>query len=504
MITSYADAPLSTDIATLFAFDDRSIPRRLGLVTTMVRPEKHQANPVLPRGMEGTPDEHRAQCYGTVLLEDGRLRLWYTAMDHEGAIRIAYAESADGVRWERPALGLVEYRGGTANNLVDIPHDGAPLQGIYPCVLREDDEEHPSRRYTMAFQLVRKDLPWGKAPKPFGITYFAGSADGLRWELVGEGPPKGSPLPRMIEQASFYKLGGQYHVSGQGGSPLPIGGRRIGRAMSTWQSPRLDAWPVEPTLSFYTAGAPDSGMELREQLHMGAAVWNRGNVCVGVHGRWIEPAHPEEPLRCDLGLSLSNDGLHFREAQRHWRLIERDQEAEWDRELKGYPTSGVDERHVLYQSQSLTNLGERTLFWYSANTRRPPGGGSAFGNTGLATLRRDGFGYLAVRPDDSEGTFLSAPFSSTAPVAVAVNAEGLSDEGGLALEVTDEGGLTALPAMGLSDCVPVTRGGLDQAVRWRERGTIPEGMRFRLRGRLSGPARLYALYLRAGADEGVR
>jgi hypothetical protein len=499
VITSYADAPLTTGIATLFAFDDRSIPGRLGLAVTMVRPEKHPANPVLPRGMDGAPDEHRAQCYGTVLAEGGRLRMWYSAMDHEGAIRAAYAETVDGVRWERPVLGLVDYRGARANNLLDIP-----LQGIYPCVLREDEEPDPDRRYKMALELVDKGLPWGKAPKPFGITYFATSPDGLRWKLVGEGPPNGSPLPRMIEQASLYKIRGLYHVSGQGGSPLPIGGRKIGRAMSTWQSPRIDAWPAEPALSLYTSAAPDSGLELREQFHMGAAVWNRGNVCVGVHGRWIEPAHPEEPLRCDLGLSLSNDGLHFREAQRHWRFIERDQEAEWDRELKGYPASGVDERHVLYQSQSFTNVGEKTLFWYSANTRRPPGGGPAFGNTGLATLRRDGFGYLAVRPDDVEGTFLSAPLSASGPVTVSVNADGVSEQHPLALEVTEEGGLTPLPGFALSDCVPAGRGGLDQAVRWREHATIPKGVRFRLRGRLSGPAHLYAVYLRATSAEGAR
>ena len=471
---------------TIFAFDDQSIPARLGLVTTMVRPDKHPDNPVLPRGPEGAPDEHRAQLYGTVLRENGRFRMWYSALDHEYMIRLAYTESDDGVSWERPELGLVEYRGSRANNLVDVAQPG-----IYPCVLPEADEPDPNQRYKMVYELVSKDIPWGKMPRPYGITLFATSPDGLRWTQVGDQ----HMLPRAIEQASLYKIGNLYHVSGQGGNPLPVGGRRIGRAMSTWQSARFDRWPPETTLSMFTNGPPESGLELRLQFHMGVAVWNRGNVCIGVHGRWIEPGHPEEPLRCDLGLAISNDGLHFREVQRHWNFIERDQEAAWDRDVQGYPASGVGERHVLYQSQSFVNHGEQTMFWYSANSRRVSADQTAFGNTGLATLRRDGFGYLGVRPDDESGTFLTALFSTRTPGPLTANLSDDSSEHPLRLELTDEGGLDPLPGYALADCVPLVRPGLAEPVRWAERSAPPTGRSFRIRGRLTGPARLYALYL---------
>jgi len=60
--------------------------------------------------------------WGNVLHEeDGRLRMWYWAFppaDGEPDVGgFCYAESTDGLRWEKPELGLVEFRGSRANNI---------------------------------------------------------------------------------------------------------------------------------------------------------------------------------------------------------------------------------------------------------------------------------------------------------------------------------------------------------------------------------------------------
>ena len=55
-----------------------------------------------------------------VLCDDGVLKMWYIARgagDDQPPF-IAYAESADGFCWQRPALHLQEYDGSTANNLL--------------------------------------------------------------------------------------------------------------------------------------------------------------------------------------------------------------------------------------------------------------------------------------------------------------------------------------------------------------------------------------------------
>ena len=53
----------------------------------------------------------------------GKFRMWYAAIVNGHATPdlpelMCYAESDDGVRWVKPALGIVEYRGSRDNNIV--------------------------------------------------------------------------------------------------------------------------------------------------------------------------------------------------------------------------------------------------------------------------------------------------------------------------------------------------------------------------------------------------
>ena len=113
---------------TLFSFDDVSIPWRDNLKLTLVQPKKHPANPVLKPGAQGSVDGMGALLYGTVIKEGDTFRMWYIAwpqpdkrFKNEQYYRpVAYAESRDGVTWVKPELGLVEFRGSKANNLVRI------------------------------------------------------------------------------------------------------------------------------------------------------------------------------------------------------------------------------------------------------------------------------------------------------------------------------------------------------------------------------------------------
>ncbi len=57
--------------------------------------------------------------YTTVRDEGGKLRMWYVCRDKEQG-NLAYAESTDGLKWTKPELGVSEYMGSTANNLVGI------------------------------------------------------------------------------------------------------------------------------------------------------------------------------------------------------------------------------------------------------------------------------------------------------------------------------------------------------------------------------------------------
>jgi hypothetical protein len=73
-----------------------------------------------------------------VLVEDGRFRMWYMAMpdarkddaspDHPV---VCYAESADGIHWQKPDLRFTGQRRYPGNNLLPLP--GA-IMGVVPAL----------------------------------------------------------------------------------------------------------------------------------------------------------------------------------------------------------------------------------------------------------------------------------------------------------------------------------------------------------------------------------
>src|SRR5262245_41963598 len=73
---------VTTDEAAFFAFDFDAIPFRRNLHLTMVPATKHP-EPVLRRGAEGSPDEMRAEFYGSVIKVDGKYRMWYCGLGFE-------------------------------------------------------------------------------------------------------------------------------------------------------------------------------------------------------------------------------------------------------------------------------------------------------------------------------------------------------------------------------------------------------------------------------------
>lgn len=82
-----------------------------------------RVNPPLREERVMVPDRPWEQLmisfYTTVREEGGRLRMWYICRDQNQG-NVAYSESTDGLNWTKPALGIVEYGGSTANNLVGL------------------------------------------------------------------------------------------------------------------------------------------------------------------------------------------------------------------------------------------------------------------------------------------------------------------------------------------------------------------------------------------------
>ena len=112
--------------------------------------------------------------WASSVLQDGdRYRMWYQAQSgvevKPGWGHTGYAESRDGVLWERPALGLIDFQGSRQNNLV---WDGP---GGNMSVFKDERPGVPGDQRYKA--VTRGRSAWGLV-----------SADGLRWRLVQEEP----------------------------------------------------------------------------------------------------------------------------------------------------------------------------------------------------------------------------------------------------------------------------------------------------------------------------
>src|SRR5262245_20431189 len=137
--------------------DDHGLRRQQNVARTIGRPRR-QAEPVLRADREWEGDQVCA--WGTVLRhpDDGRLQMWYTAGTMRGGRKplpamVCYAESSDGVRWEKPPLGVYRLGDHQETNIV---------------LMVDGDTSHvyggPSRRGLMAAaggQLLGQGAPAG-------------------------------------------------------------------------------------------------------------------------------------------------------------------------------------------------------------------------------------------------------------------------------------------------------------------------------------------------------
>jgi hypothetical protein len=250
---------------------------------------------------------------------------------------------------------------------------------------------------------------------------------------------------------------------------------------------RRDPVPPRPPVDFE--------LHRGEQVHLGASVWNRGNVFLGLYGQWHNESNDRNTVVLDLGLLVSNDALHYREPLPDFKFL-----PSYEEEDSAAPR--------LLQGQGFENVGDRTFFWYGIWPLTSFTSPTAIK---LATWPRDRFGYFSPQPrtDDifgGETSKVTAPHCISAPLAIGatggklfINADGLSDVSSLQVELLDEQ-LRPLPGFSGADSVALTKGGFRLPITWRGQSAIPSDhgkLRVRVNwlGTRAEAARLYAVYL---------
>lgn len=421
--------------------DDYCVASKRDVVRTYHPFEKHPGNPVLTydRPWEGT----NVYLYGTVLPnESGRgYRMWYHALPgDDDAYRLLYATSEDGIHWNKPNLGMVEYKGSKDNNIFIRRGKRDHILSV----IHAPWEQDPARRY----QMINFD---GDA----GGYVSAYSPDGLHWTDVARKPVfnKGGDVGQFMWD--FHT--GQY--LGFVKNTVTVSGMRR-RAVGRIASNDIATWP-DPQLVL----APDTfddrwARGIRRTSFYGLSAFAYESMYLGF--LWVFRADDDSEGYFDgtvhLELVTSHDGMRwFREEGERPPILELGKDGTWDDGMHYTPQHPlvVDGRLWLYYGG------------FDCTHAAPP---PWHGSIGLATLRKDGFASLDAGA--TTGTILTKRLSGAAgPLRVNYRAEA---GGSLRVEVLDANG-KVIAGYGRDECRALTGDSLDQAVTWTNRDKLPAG-----------------------------
>lgn len=441
--------------------DDYVIDRMDGLHKVLHQANRHPTNPIL---VPEHPWEGRALEAPIVFWDEDpkRFRMYYWAL-HSDAIYTCYAVSKDGIRWERPVLGLHEGPDGSKENNIVLRGEGTQARTRY--VVHNPYSDDPARKYVAMYI---DNVP--------GLTEFiAYSPDGLRWttaikigdlrNVTGDPP---TPNPRFFLVEQRWASGAEHRY------------RAIWRTESedlkTWGG---GAWAIlrqpddDPNLEFYHATSHFLGAHTYHGLHLG----------------YYYPYHTEpegatlaDGTRMagtiDTGLMVSRDTIH-------WHVVDR------VKPFLPIGAKGAWDGGMVFVSPEIV-VGDQLRFYYGAWRLEHSAGAANDGGIGLATLRLDRF--VSLEPVEEDGSLTTKPFRVAGPeFELNVDARG----GSVSVEVLHPSG-DAIPGFTRDEAVTVQDvDALRVQPRWHGRTNLAGlvGRTVRLRFYLKG-AKLYAFQIR--------
>ena len=381
-------------------------------------------------------------------MRDGdRFRAWYRCAEDEAKgtrLRIAYAESKDGIHWEKPNLGLFEFEGSRENNLVWI----GPGTNLAP--FRDPNPDVPEdERYK---GVARTEGRMGSE----NLLALA-SPDGIHWRLLQEEPiltegPYDSPSVSFWDDQR-----GEYvaYVRGITGSGTPRkrvadisiwkeGVRWIRRSTSKdfrrWTTPELIQVGETPTIDHYSNAcilydrAPGVYLMFPSRFNVARQPDPEGLFASGVN---------------DIVFMSSRDGLHF------------------DRSFReAFIRPGLDQN----------NWHDRGIYIERGILHTAPGEISLYGmeNSHLPTMRIRRYalrtdGFVSAHAGYSGGEFFTKPFIFSGR-SLELNYS-TSAVGTVRVEIQDGAGKPH-PGFALDDCPEIFGDRIEAAVAWNDGGDV--------------------------------
>ena len=437
---------------TQYFLDDTMLEWVKNIKRTHHVADKHAANPVIRRDRPWEVWPHFNTTVTALRDEDGRFRCWYmdfTNLGFEGGAeavwkpKLSYAESTDGVNWDKPELGAVFVDGHNTNRLDWEDRLGTP---VALSVIRDPVDPDPERRYKMAYLPEKLNV---NVPKRSTITHshslglcFAYSGDGISWTQEPANPVNliwgGDVLSLSYDvERARYVIYGRGHYAAETGNPAGdqwftryYPGQPFGwipkRAVYRLESENLLDWsPAQRVL------APSAYHNLDDQFYA-LSYFRLGRYHCGL----LPVFHTVDNTK-ETELVYSHDGIEWHHYPHGPWVIPLGGEEAWDAfqvDTVIPPVRVGDKSYIFYGGADFHHdwaFVGKAQGLDTPEADRPPDALNE--GLGLAVLRADGF--VSLDAGLREGIISTKPFFSTGEKLI-INAR-CHGNGYIDVEVTD-------------------------------------------------------------------
>jgi hypothetical protein len=396
------------------------------------------------------------KCWYTPYLIDPRtsgtpreLRPYRRYVESDVELGVCYARSRDGIVWEKPELGLVEFEGSKKNNIIMRRDDsGDPGEAG---VIKDVREVDPLRRYKMFFYRYGANVDISP-----GVMALAFSEDGLRWskpQLCPEIQAHGDTHNNLLWAPEPVIASGRW-----------VGITRLwdagaGRLVGRTESPDLALWT--PAVEVLRALPSEKWRQTYAML-----VFRHTNLYLGLL-MLLNVDGDDDTVDCEL--AWSPDTVH------------------WERLCPGTPfiprgvLGSFDSLCIYAGAYPIHRQGEIRVYYGGSNGKHS---GFRDGVFCLAHLRPDGYAALASEAAGQAGIVETHPIECVGTqLHVTTDAAG----GRVRVAIVDADGYD------LEDCEPIISNCTDEIVQWKGKKDLSDflGKYFRLRFEATA-AKLYS------------
>lgn len=485
---------------TLLFVDDYDILHRTGTERFMVTPTRHEANPLIRMEKKwevaiGWTSVHRDPA-------TNNYQLWYQAYAGKRAgdralyCVVCYAESKDGITFEKPELDLLPFKDFEKTNIVLLSNGG---YGDRYCnsVLVDPREKDPAKRYKMAYYDWSVD-----AGQEYPGLHVALSPDGIRWTKHPKGPLLRTAYggrgmqPTFTDEASFQQtfdpvkklyrktwimpmsmsdavdvfwdpIRQVFVIYGKFWIPSPLGGHAFKHAMGRTESKDFIHWS-KPEIIL----TPDDKDAEHVEFHTSPVFYHAERYfCLNqIMDRRVKGA-------TDIELMTSRDGLAWERTFRDTLFLPRD------------PRPSRFDSRSIYTNATPVILEDEIRFYYGAYSNGTIGGAKLDGKdersgVGMASIPRDRFAGVRTKaktahvtlrqPLENVGQVTLKPLDLAGCKQMHVNADGR--QGKVLVELLSEDGYR-LRGFAKEDAFPIEGDDIRHAVAWKDKtlADLPAG-----------------------------